>query len=592
MRSVLRAVTAAAVLLPLMSFVGARQRTVDDFFKEFTDEWVRHNPNLAVSSRYFAGEQQDRLERQLTPLTVEYRKATVQRARTGLAELRKFDRASMSDSRRLSGEVLNWQLQSIVEREPYIDYAFPLEQFQGANVGLVSRLTILHPLNSERDAENYVAALGQVSARMDEAAAEARRRAGKGILPPRFILHATIAQMRSFIDPPAGQNPYVVNLTQKIAALPAISATQRVQLREEAEAIVSKQVYPAWKRAIELLQSQLPRSTDDAGLWRLKGGAGAYTNALRNFTTTDLTPDQIHETGLKRVKEIEAEMDALLRRLGRTGGSVKDRLEKLREDLRYPDPASEPSRERIMQDIESIMRDAEKRAPLLFDKTPRSPVVAKPTQRYQEANDAARYMPPAADGSRPAIFQYPRSVENMTRFRLRSTVYHETVPGHHFQIALQAENTDLPAFRQRNLFGVISAFVEGWALYAERLAAESDWYADDLEGRLGQLDAELFRARRLVVDTGIHAKRWTRRQAIDYGIEASEVERYVVFPGQACSYMIGQLKLLELRDKARKALGDGFSLRQFHNIVLETGAVPLDILERRIDAWIKASRNK
>ena len=180
----------------------------------------------------------------------------------------------------------------------------------------------------------------------------------------------------------------------------------------------------------------------------------------------------------------------------------------------------------------------------------------------------------------------------MTRFGLRSIVYHETVPGHHFQIALQVENKDLPRFRQIGAFGGISALVEGWGLYAERLAAESGWYGDDVEGLLGQLNYELFRARRLVVDTGIHAKQWTRQQGIDYGIEASEVERYVVYPGQACSYMMGELKILELRDKARAALGDKFSLREFHNVVLRTGTVPLDILERQVDAWIRAQGGK
>src|SRR6266566_9223569 len=180
----------------------------------------------------------------------------------------------------------------------------------------------------------------------------------------------------------------------------------------------------------------------------------------------------------------------------------------------------------------------------------------------------------------------------MTKFSLRSVVYHETVPGHHFQIALQVENKDLPRFRQIGAFGGISALSEGWGLYAERLAAESGWYGDDIEGRLGQLDAELFRARRLVIDTGLHSKRWTRQQSIDYGIEASEVERYVVYPGQACSYMIGQLKIVELREKARKALGDKFSLREYHDVVLNTGTVPLEILERQVNGYIQSKGGK
>jgi uncharacterized protein (DUF885 family) len=242
-----------------------------------------------------------------------------------------------------------------------------------------------------------------------------------------------------------------------------------------------------------------------------------------------------------------------------------------------------------MRDIEEILRDAEKRAALLFDIRPKAPVVAQPFPRFREANAAANYNAPAPDGSRPGTFQFPRRIEWMTRFGLRSVVYHETVPGHHFHIALQVENHDLPRFRQVGALGGNSAVTEGWGLYAERLAAESGWYGDDIEGQLGQLDYELMRARRLVIDTGLHAKRWTRQQAIDYGIEASEVERYTVFPGQACSYMIGELKILELRDKAQKALGNRFSLREFHNAVLRAGVVPLQVLESQVDANLNAA---
>jgi uncharacterized protein (DUF885 family) len=193
--------------------------------------------------------------------------------------------------------------------------------------------------------------------------------------------------------------------------------------------------------------------------------------------------------------------------------------------MQYPNPTSEQSRAQIMKDIDGMVRDAERRAAELFALRPKSPVVAAPFPTFREANAAANYNGPAPDGSRPGTFQFPRRIENMTRFGLRSLVYHETVPGHHFQIALQVENKDLPRFRQIGAFGGISALSEGWGLYAERLASESGWYGDDIEGKLGQLNYELFRARRLVVDTGLHAKKWTRQQAIDYGIEASEVER-------------------------------------------------------------------
>lgn len=575
---------------PIAKYIAAQvpTGTIDDFFRDFTAEWVRANPNLATTLRYFTGEEQDRLERQLTPLTSATARARIQLARKGLAELRKFDRSAMTETQRIAAGVMDWQLDIAAAEEPYFDYTFPLEQMNGWNVSAVERFTVSRPLSKPRDAEDYVAALGQVSARMEEAIAESKRLAAKNVIPPRFILEATIRQMQNFVDPSPGQNPFVTAFAEKMVAVESIPTPQRDKLRGDAEKVVSAQIYPAWKKAIATLQAQLPRSTNDAGLWRLKGGDQAYAYFLRRYTTTNLTADQIHQIGLDQVSRIETQMDTLLRKLGRTAGSVKDRIAKLKLDLQYPNPTSEESRAQVMRDIEGILRDAEKRAALLFDLRPKAPVIAQPFPRFREANAAANYNAPAPDGSRPGIFQFPRRIEWMTRFGLRSVVYHETVPGHHFHIALQVENKDLPRFMQVRALGGISAITEGWGLYAERLAAESGWYGDDIEGQLGQLDYELMRARRLVVDTGLHAKRWTRQQAIDYGIEASEVERYTVFPGQACSYMIGELKILELRDKAQKALGNRFSLREFHNVVLRAGSVPLQILENQVDAYIRA----
>jgi uncharacterized protein (DUF885 family) len=587
-RLVTKYLAAAAGLFLIGLFSApAQQGNIDAFFRDFTDEWVRGSPNLATSARYFTGEEQDRLERQLTPETRAYRESRIRLARKGLAELAKFDPSRLTEAQRLSAEIMRWQLQTAADEEPYLDYSFPLQQMNGVNINLVEAMTVRHPLSTEKDAANYVAALGQVATRMDEAILEARSLGAKNIVPPKFILQATIKQMQSFADPAPASNPFVAVFDQKMEAA-KVPNIERGELRFQAAYIVQTQIYPAWKRGIALLQSQLPRSNDDAGLWRLKGGAEAYAYFLRRFTTTDLTPDQIHEIGLKEVARIEAEMDAILRRLGRTQGSVKDRVEKLKQDEAYP--LTEAGRDLIMKDVESILRDAEKRSVALFDKTPKSPVVAQPFPRFREANAAANYNSPAPDGSRPGVVQIPLRPERMTKFGLRSLIYHEGVPGHHFQIALEVEDKSLPRFRQIRALGGISAFSEGWGLYAERLASESGWYEGDLEGQLGQLDAALFRARRLVVDTGIHAKHWTRQQAIDYGIETSEVERYVVYPGQACSYMIGQMKIVELREKARAAMGSRFSLRGYHDLVFDTGTVPLGILEKQVEAYERSAK--
>ena len=561
-----------------------RNQSIDAFFANFTAEWVRNDPDLARATRYFSGDEQDRLERQLTPRTRAQREARIARARQALGELTRFDRAVMNETQRVSADLMQWQLQSIIAEEPFLDFRFPLNQFQGVNISLVMTLAVVHPFATERDAENYVAALGQVDERMREAIAESRRLAVRGILPPRFILRATIEQMQRFVGTAPAQNPFVTALAQKLSA--SVADAKRRQLLGQADAIVQREIYPAWREAVALLESQVPRATDDAGLWRFPDGAAVYAHLLRTSTTTNMTADEIHELGLRQVDAIQTRMDEALRRLGRTGGSVKERMEKLREDLRYPNPQSEESRAQIMRDIEAILRDAQTRAAPLFDQTPKSPVIAQPYPQFQEANAQASYAVPTADGSRPGTFQYPRRPETMTKFGLRSIVYHETIPGHHFQIALQLENPELPAFRQKLILGGLGAPIEGWALYAEHLASESGWYENDLEGLLGQLFWEEFRARRLVVDTGLHAKRWTRQQAIDYGIEVAEVERYVVNPGQATSYMVGQLKILEVREKARRALGDRFSLKDFHGMVLRGGPLPLELLERQTDAYI------
>jgi uncharacterized protein (DUF885 family) len=581
-------------LLPLLASALSAQpntrntKAAEDFFRDFPAEWVRGDANLATRTRYFTGAEQDHFEQQLSPVTASWKRGRIQLARKGLAQLKTLDRAKMTEIQHVSAELMAWQLETLVDEEPYLDYEFPLEQFQGANVNLVNALVIVHPLVTAKDAENYVAALGQVATRMEEAMAESSRIAAKGIIPPKFILQATIKQMEGFTDGSPSQNPLVAVLAQKMQAIASIPDEKREELRARAERIVSEQVYPAYKNATALLTSQLARANDNAGLWRLKGGSEAYTFFLRQFTTTNMTADQTHELGLRQVETIERQMDEILKRLGRTQGTIKERIEKLQADLTYPNPTSDVSREQIMKDIDAILRDAQRRAALLFDKRPKAQVVAQPYPTFQEANAAARSIAPSPDGSRPGIYLYPRRLDQMTKFGLRSVTYHEAVPGHFFQGGLQIENQDLPRFRQLRVFGGISAYGEGWALYAERLAAESGWYDDDPEGLLGQLNDELFRARRLVVDTGIHAKHWTRQQSIDYGIEPSEVERYVVYPGQACSYMIGQLKIIELREKAKKALGERFSLKEYHNIVLDTGNVPLEILERQVDAYIRS----
>jgi uncharacterized protein (DUF885 family) len=581
------ALLATSLLLAACSDTPSTTGSVDQFFSDFTDEWVRQSPNQAIRYQYFQGDEQDLLSREMTPVTREWSEARISLAKDGLEQLASFDRESMSDNQQLSADIMQWQLQSLIDNEMFLDYNFPLQQMNGVNVGLINALAVVHPISTQRDAENYIARLRQVDERMKEAIAISELQATNGIIPPRFILERTISSMDQLISPAPADNPLVTALAAKMESVSEIEQSRRTQLVNEAIDIVETEVYPVYQSAIGTLAAQQAYATDDAGLWRFEDGAELYAKRLRAFTTTNLSAEEIHNIGLQEVARIEQQMDGLLREIGYDNGSIIERVEQLRAAVSYPD--TDEGRTLIMSDIQEFLADALLRTGNSFDIRPEAEVIAQPYPEFRWASAAASYSGPPADGSRPGIFQMPLRASWLTQFGLRSLVYHETVPGHHFQIALSVENAELPTFRQIRALGGLSANSEGWGLYAERFAAEDNWYDDDVVGRLGQLNSELFRAKRLVVDTGLHAMRWTRQQAIDYGIEASEIERYVVMPGQACSYMIGLLKIIELRERARDEMGDSFSLREYHNLVLNLGVIPLEILEQRVDRFIADS---
>ncbi len=556
----------------------------DALFASFTDRWMAANPTAASASKYFQGAQQAQLDRQITGRDAASRAARRTLAQEGIQALRAIDLDALDAERRLSAELMAQQLQQVIDGEAFEHLRFPLQQMSGANVWLPNLLTVIHPLASADNLDSYLARLALLPTHMDQATEQAREMAEAGVLPPDFILDATLAQMRSFIAPAPADNPLVTTLAERGARIAGLAEGQHAAAVAQATTLVAQAVYPAWQRAIDELERQRPLSNSDAGVWRLKGGEQYYAAQLKNFTSTDLSAEQIHAIGLREVAALEAQMDTLLRQIGRSEGTVNARIAQLKKDLAYPD--TEAGHAAIMADINRYMADADVRAAKFFDLLPKTGAIAQPYPRYRWAAAAASYTAPPLDGSRPGVFQMPLRPDRLTNFGLRTLTYHEAVPGHHYQLALAVENTGVPRFRQVRAFGGTAAFSEGWALYAEQLAADDGWYAGDVEGLLGQLDAALFRARRLVVDTGLHAKGWTRQQAIDYGIPPSEVDRYVVNPGQATAYMIGKLEIVRLRDKARAALGQDFDLRQFHNVVLTTGVVPLPLLEQRIDAWI------
>jgi len=568
-------------LLILFLSLSLSAAPIDDFFTRFSTEWVRQDPLLATSSQYFAGAEQQRLDAELPSFTEESARQRIALARKGLVELNRFNRKSLTPTQVVSAASMEWQLRNIIDEEPYLDYTYPFRQFAGLQLALTDALTTTHPIRNRQDAENYIARLRLVASRLDQGIRLAQKRAAKGVIPPRFILTATTDQMNRFIEPSPASNLLVTTFAERIEKIPSITPGTRGDFKSTAEAIVRDSVYPAWRRVIALLESQVPKSTEQAGYWKFPNGAELYAFYLRRFTTTAMTAGEIHETGLKEVARLEREMDEVLRKLG-----FRD-FNQAQAALIYPD--SPAVRSQVLADYVQFIRDAEKRSAPLFDLRPKAPVEVRRIPEYRERNTPAHYTLPARDGSRPGIFWAPLPGPTFSRINMRTLAYHEAVPGHHFQLALQQENTELPRFRTDSLLGILSAYAEGWGLYAEQLAAEGNWFEGDLTGQLGYLASQLFRARRLVVDTGLHSKRWTRQQAIDYGISPLEVDRYIVWPGQACSYKIGQLRIVELREKARRAMGPRFDLKQFHNLVLRTGQVPLQVLETVVDRWTASS---
>ncbi len=423
-------------------------------------------------------------------------------------------------------------------------------------------------------------------ARIDEAIARARAAAAKALIPPRFIVERAQTQVDTFLAPAPSQNALVTALAERSALLNDLTSQARAEAIAAATRIVGERVRPTYARVQAFLAELHPRTGDAAGIARLPGGAAAYTRALASSTGTTLTAEQIHAIGLREVARIEAEMDRHLRTLGFAEGSIEVRMAKLDATLQ-PAAGADP-RAQLLERYAAMERDAEQRSAALFNLRPRAPLAVRREPALTEASAAAHYTLPAPDGSRPGVFWVPLRGPVFEMTKMRTLSYHEGVPGHHFQLAIQQEMTGLPKFRSQRIFGGGSAHSEGWALYTEKLAMEHGWYQGDVPGLLGALNSQLFRARRLVVDTGLHAKGWTRQQAIDYGIGAQEVERYVVWPGQACAYMIGMLRIVELREHARAALGPKFSLPAFHDVVLKTGSVPLEVLAQVVDQWIAA----
>ena len=518
-------------------------------------------------------------------------------------EVERFDRTRLDQQDQLTYDILldQWQTALSFKRFDWLssEGLYPIAPMWGTQVQLPNFLQSAHVVKNEKAARNYVRRLEAMGGKLDATTAEMLRQAKAGVVLPISLLEKAESGIKDTVSPQPADNPLVTTFVARMNKATGIDAAARTGFARQAAQALQTGVYPAYQRMIAALETQrAAAATQAAGVGRLPDGAAYYAAALRQMTTTDYTPAQVHALGLAEVARIGAEMDTLLRSQGLATGSVGARVQALHKDPRFLLPNTDAGRQQLLARYQQILDEVNARMPEYFRTVPQGKLSVERVPIAAEKGSAGAYYQPAAmDGSRAGTFFVNlRDVAETATWSMKTLAYHEGIPGHHFQISIALNLKDLPLLRQQTLY---SAYAEGWALYAERLAAEIGMYKDDPLGDLGRLEAEMFRATRLVVDTGLHADGWTREQAIAYMVDTtgmneseviSEVERYMGQPGQACAYKVGQLKILELRERARAALGPRFNLRDFHAVVLENGGVPLTTLELLVNNWI--SKNK
>ncbi len=477
---------------------------------------------------------------------------------------------------------------------PYV-----VTQLTGAYTGTPDFLDAQHPLRNRDEADGYIARLSAYARVLDQETHIIAEDAAAGVIPPDFAIDKALAQLNTFAATAPAETVLVQTLVRRLPQTESVSDAQRAAYIANAETIVRDAVMPAYRRQIAALATLRPQAVHDAGVWRLPQGAEMYAAALRSRTTTTLSPDEIHDMGVALVAQFTSEMDAILRAEGMTRGTVAERIQALsrRPDQLYPN--TDEGRAQILADLNAQTREIEALMPRAFNTLAQAQLEIRRVPVTTEAGAPGGYYQRAAlDGSRPGAYYINlRNTAEWPRFTLPTLNYHEGVPGHHWQISIQQESGAIPFIRSAMLG--FSAFSEGWALYSEQLADELGIYADDRLGRLGYLQSATFRASRLVVDTGIHHKRWSREQAIQSMMQATgdqessittEIERYSVWPGQACSYMVGRQAINRMRDASRATLGERFDLKGFHDTMLANGAVPLSVLERIMSDWTAAQR--
>jgi uncharacterized protein (DUF885 family) len=519
-----------------------------------------------------------------------------QQLRQFRTELGGINRGALTGMDAVNYDTLKQYSDTVVGAYDTFDYGthswpepYTVSQLGGTYQGMPDFLDSQHRIDTAADAEAYLSRLSAFARELDNETERLRAEYAAGIVPPDFAIDKTLLQLGNISGTPAAQSVLTTSLARRTAARNIAG-----DWAARAERIVSSEIYPALGRQAEAIRGQRAGAVHDAGVWRLPKGDEYYAYGLRYATTTAMSADEIHQLGLDQMAELSARADQILRQQGMTQGSVAERMRALGSDPRHVYPNTDAGKEQLLADLNLQMADIRRRLPAYFGRLPRAAVEIKRVPPTIEAGaPGGYYQPPALDGSRAGAYYINlRDTAEWPKWTLPTLTYHEAIPGHHHQIALALEAEGIPMLRRLQNF---SAYTEGWGLYSEQLADEMGVYENDPFGRVGYLQSFMFRAARLVVDTGLHHKRWSREQGIAYMVEtlgdqessvATEVERYAVWPGQATSYKVGQTRWLQLRENARRRLGPAFDIRSFHDTTLAAGAMPLDVLARVVDDWV------
>jgi uncharacterized protein (DUF885 family) len=549
----------------------------------FDEEWqytLRTNPEWATA----LGD--SRFNDRFSDNSPQFFQSDLEQRRKFLARFEAIDAAALPPQDALSRQLMIRALHQQIEGAQFKNWEMPVNQMNGPHLDLPD-LVVLTPFNTPTDYRNYISRLQQVPRLFEQIIANMRQGMQDGLMPPRYLLEKVAAEA----DDVAGKTGEASPFAQPVKTFPpSVTAPEQKQLREAVLAAINDQVVPAYKHFADFVRNDYaPRGRTDPGVWSLPDGAARYRFEIRQMTTTDLTPEQIHEIGLKQVDETESQMLALAQKLG-----FKD-LATLNDYIKNDRRFYATSGQQILDLYANYARNMEPELPKLFSHLPKSKLTVIPMEASRSKNAVpADYTEGTADGSRPGHINVNEwDPEHRLTLNIEAIAYHEGIPGHHLQLSLAQELPDLPEFRKHAGY---TAFVEGWALYSERLGKEVGRYQDPYS-EYGRLENEMWRAIRLVIDTGVHDKRWSRDQmvaffhrytAMDEPNVQSEVDRYIAWPGQALAYKLGQLEILKLRESARQKLGDKFDLRAFHDEVLGNGALPLDVLDSQVNTWINA----